>query len=401
MMKRLSEVQARNYKSIAQAVVKLDPFTVLVGPNGSGKSNFVDALAFVEQCLSESIELAFKSRGGIGAVRRRSGGHPTHIGIRLKLLLEPTVTADYAFEIAARPHERFRVARERCAVADAFGKVHRFLVDHGEFQEEIPGIRPKMAPDRLALFAASATDEFRPVFDFLTSMRFYSIAPERIRDLQEPNAGVFLNVNGSNAAAVLKRLRDEDASNYERVCGILSKVVQGVEAVEYKPVGQMETLQFKQDVGLRDSWSFDALNMSDGTLRMLGLLLAVYQPGLPSLIAIEEPEATVHPGVAEIITSVLMDASKRSQILVTTHSPDILEHDDLSDEQIRVVTKVQGRTVIAPVAAVSRKAIRENLYTAGELLRADELSPDVDEAEARARQLSLFGAGLGVGDGKP
>ena len=390
--KTINEVQIRNYKSIGQAVVKLNQFTVFVGPNGSGKSNFVEALAFVQQCLSESIELAFKSRGGIGAVRRRSGGHPTHIGIRLKLTLGPTLTADYSFEIAARPHEGFRVARERCVVSDAFGTPHRFVLHNGEFLEGIPGIRPKMAPDRLALFAASATEEFRPVFDFLTSMHFYSIVPERIRHLQEPNAGMFLDMNGSNAAAVLKRLRDENPARYERVCSILSKVVQGVEVVEYKTVGQMETLQFKQDVGLRDSWSFDALNMSDGTLRMLGLLLAVYQPGNPSLTAIEEPEATVHPGVAEIITSVLIDAAKQSQILVTTHSPDILDHEDLKDEQIRVVTKEQGRTVIAPLSAVTRDAIRDNLYTAGELLRANELNPDLETAERQARQLSLFGA---------
>jgi predicted ATPase len=74
VLKKITEVQIRNYKSIAQAVVKLNGFTALVGPNGSGKSNFVDALAFVQQCLADSIELAFKSRGGIGAVRRRSGG---------------------------------------------------------------------------------------------------------------------------------------------------------------------------------------------------------------------------------------------------------------------------------------------------------------------------------------
>ena len=53
----------------------------LVGPNGSGKSNFVDSLAFVQQCISDSIELAFKARGGIGSVRRR---FPRHSRCRLK-----------------------------------------------------------------------------------------------------------------------------------------------------------------------------------------------------------------------------------------------------------------------------------------------------------------------------
>ena len=392
MIPHIREVQIRNYKSIGQAVVQLNSFTVLVGPNGSGKSNFIDSLAFVQQCLSDSIELAFKARGGIGSVRRRSGGHPTHIGIRLKVALTSTLFADYAFEIAAKQGERFRVAKERCLVSDALGKTHRFSVVNGEFIEEIPGIRPRVAVDRLALYAASATEEFRQVYDFLSSMHFYSIVPERLRDLQDPDAGISLSVNGNNAAAVLKRLRDEDYAGYQRVCDLLSRVVQGVESVEYKSIGQMETLQFKQDVGLKDPWSFDALNMSDGTLRMLGVLLAVYQPRPSSLIAIEEPEVTVHPAVAEVITSVLMDASKRVQILVTTHSPDILDHKDLEDSKIRVVTKEHGRTLVAPIAGASRAAIRQNLYTAGELLRIAELNPDVESAEAANRQLSLFGS---------
>jgi predicted ATPase len=271
------------------------------------------------------------------------------------------------------------------------GPTHRFVVKNGEFQEAISGIRPRVAPDRLALFAASATDEFRPVWDFLTGMRVYSIVPERIRDLQEADPGISLNLNGSNAAAVIKRLQDEDPDSYERLCRLLSSVVTGLTSVGYRSLGQMETLEFRQDVGLKDAWAFDALNMSDGTLRMLGLLLAVYQTEKPSLLAIEEPEATVHPAAAEVITAVLLDAAKRTQILITTHSPDILESKDLRDEQIRVVTKEEGRTVIAPLSSSSRAAIRENLYTAGELLRTNELNPDLGEARSLASQLSLFG----------
>ncbi|OGQ72606.1 MAG: hypothetical protein A2W73_07590 [Deltaproteobacteria bacterium RIFCSPLOWO2_12_55_13] len=97
MVPCIQQVQIRNYKSIAQISVNLELFTVLVGPNGAGKSNFIDALAFVQECLSESIELAFKNRGGIAAVRRSSAGHPTHIAIRLILNLGDDLYADYAF----------------------------------------------------------------------------------------------------------------------------------------------------------------------------------------------------------------------------------------------------------------------------------------------------------------
>ena len=391
MIPRIKEVQIRNYKSMERVVVQLNALTAFVGPNGAGKSNFLDAIAFVQECLFESVELAFKNRGGIGAVRRRSAGHPTHISIRLILDLGNDLTASYAFEIAAKPTERFRISRERCEVGRYMQDTVVFEVRNGKFIKEIPGIRSKVAPDRLALFAASATEEFRPVYDFLTAMRFYAIVPVCLRELQEPDPGDYLKRDGSNAAAVLKRLMESNGGAlYGRLCRLLSKVVEGIKKVEYRAFGQKETIRFKQDVGLKNPWTFDSLNMSDGTLRALGLLLAVYQPGRHSVIAIEEPEATVHPAVAELIVEVLLDAAKERQILFTTHSPDILDQKTLLDEQIRVVTVARNKTNIASLSPSNRKAIREGLYTPGELLRMNELNPDASVKESEAQQLDLF-----------
>lgn len=388
----IHKVHIKNYKSIANASVDLEKLIILIGPNGAGKSNFIDALSFVQQSLEDSIELGFKNRGGIGAVRRKSGGHPTHIGIRLSMVLKDNIFADYAFEIAAKPKEQFQVARERCMIKHVLHGEYSFETKGGVFIKEIPGVRARLAPDRLALFAASATDEFRPVYDFLSSMRFYSIVPARLRELQEPDPGDFLKRDGRNAAAVLKRLREISNGNnkYERICRLLSKVVEGVEKVEYTSVGQKEALKFKQQVGLKDPWTFDALNMSDGTLRILGLLLAVYQQNQSTFIGIEEPESTVHPAVTELIMQVLVDAANERQVVVTTHSPDILDYKYISHEKLRVVKMKKGSTLIAPVIESSREAIKEHLYTPGELLRNDELLPDENAAQELSKQLNLF-----------
>ncbi|MFW6162789.1 MAG: AAA family ATPase [Planctomycetota bacterium] len=392
MTPRVSDVYIENYKSIAQVHTTLAPFTALVGPNGAGKSNFIDCLAFVQECLSDSVELAFKNRGGIAAVRRRSGGHPTHIGVRLGLVLDEELTAEYAFRIAAKPRERFSVARERCVLRRLMAPEVAFDVRHGEFHQPIPDIRPRISADRLALFAASATEEFRPVYDFLTSMRFYSVEPGRLRELQDPDPGDSLKRDGSNAAAVLKRLAEVDGKEgrYERVCQLLSKVVEGLEKVEYRAVGQKETLEFRQDVGLKHPWRFAPLSMSDGTLRVLGLLLAVYQPGAQSLVAIEEPEATVHPAVSELVVQVLLDAAEDRQVVVTTHSPDILDDKELGDTQLRAVITEENRTLVCPVSGATRDAIREQLYTPGELLRSGELNPDAELAKRQAQEHRLF-----------
>ena len=99
----LRRVVVRNYKSIAACDVKLQPLTFLVGPNGAGKSNFLDALRFVTDATRNSLDHALRDRGGIHEVRRRSGGHPNHFGLRMEFQLPTGAVGRYAFRIGARP----------------------------------------------------------------------------------------------------------------------------------------------------------------------------------------------------------------------------------------------------------------------------------------------------------
>ena len=387
----ITEVQIENYRSLAHVVVPLSRLTVLVGPNGSGKSNFTDALRFVADSLNGTLSLALKQRGGIGAVRRISAGHPNNFGVRLRANLSDATLADFSFEIAAASPGNFVVRRERCEVRRLFQVNAAYEVQNGEFTAQVPGIRARIEPDRFALTILSATEEFRPVFDFLSRMRFYSLVPDRIREIQDPDAGDVLTRDGSNAAAVLREMKRNNRDDYDRVCRLLSKVVPGVSAVEYHSLGQKETLKFKQDVGSDWPWTFEALNMSDGTLRVLGILLAVYQSSTPAVVVIEEPEATIHPAAMDVLVQILRDGQYRSQVLVTTHSPDVIDNKAISDENIRVVEKQRGRTIVSTMGLLSRESVKQKLYSLGDLMRSGELEPDRDAAEALSQQLDLFG----------
>jgi predicted ATPase len=390
MAPRIRQIQIQNYKSIERAVVNLEPFTVLVGPNGAGKSNFLDALAFVQEVLSNGIESASRPRGSSLFFSRWMLTHrEVHVGFRFLIDLGGGGEADYAFEISRRSVERFRIVRERCTVRQPGGKSWQFEIAEGEFLHPIPGIRPKLEPDRLALFIASATEELRPVYDFLSAMRVYAIDPLRmIAEDQDP--GEVLEPRGANAAAVLRLLEESSPEVFERINRLLGQAVPGAGSVRTRKQGQRVSLDFYKDLEGAEPTQFYTIDMSDGTLRILGLLLALYQPWHPSLVAIEEPEATVHPAAAELIIQILLDAAQDRQVLISTHSPDVLDAKELSDSQIRVVTMEKGRTVIAPLSSASRQAIRERLYTPGELLRINELSQDIEAAQEAAQMVDLF-----------
>ncbi|CAA9333486.1 MAG: hypothetical protein AVDCRST_MAG68-2625 [uncultured Gemmatimonadetes bacterium] len=390
---KIREVHIRNYKSIEQAVVRLGDLTVLVGANGSGKSNFVDALSFVRDCVADSVEQAVARRGGYAAITWRHGSSRGPVGIRLVIDFPTGDVADYGIELTHEGDFRSLVVEERCVVARAGGQFDRFSLKNGVFIEGIAGIRPQIEPGHLALFAASAAPEYRDVYAFLVAIRSYGIVPEKVSELQAPGVGLQLLPDGSNAASVLRRLEDTDSDRFERVTELVQSVVPDVTGIGIEPFGgQFETVRFDEAGPTPElSVSFMAASMSEGTLRVLGFLLAAYQPVLPSVLVIEEPEANIHPAAAEVVTSVLMDVSRRSQVLITTHSPEVLDYDDLSDDVFRVVAKADGRTAIAPISAGSREVIRDHLYSPGELLRINELGADLVAAKQLSDGVDVFG----------
>ncbi|MBL8215175.1 MAG: AAA family ATPase [Bryobacterales bacterium] len=393
----LQRVVLKNYRSIESCNLELGALTLLVGPNGSGKSNFLDALRFVSDSLRTTIDHALRDRGGINEVRRRSSGHPTHFGIRLELRLRDGVPCTYAFRVGARPHGGFEVQKEECVVGGPTPAT--FNVERGSRQSKTTsGLTSSAVPtDRLSLVSASGEEAFRPVYDCLASMAFYNLNPDRIRDLQTPDAGDLLLRDGSNAASVLRTLAEEDPQRRKRVDLYLSQVVPGVTGVEPEIVGPKETLLFRQSVkGAKAPWRFYAANMSDGTLRAFGILLSLFQyrRDVPvSLVGIEEPEAALHPGTSGFLLDALREVSDTTQVLVTSHSPDLLDRIDLDRETLLAVYAEDGDTRIAPIDRASRTVLRQGLYTPGELLRLNQLAPDIDSVIA-SRQMKLFGEGL-------
>ena len=374
-------VRIRNYRSIGSCNVRLAPFTLLVGPNGAGKSNFLDALRFVTDALRNPLEHALRDRGGIGEVRRRSKGHPRHFEIWLDINLARGGKAFYGFRVGSLPNGGFRVQEEICRVAgvDAMDAGVEYRVEEGAVSGPA-GLPERLEPDRLLLPLAAAVAPFRALYDGLSRLGFYSLNPDRIRDLQDPDPGEMLYRDGGNLAGVVRGLQEHEPKAYERIVEYLRAVVPGVRAVEYRALGPKETIEFLQEV-TSDSkpWRFFAASMSDGTLRALGVLVAALQAGnhrgVP-LIGIEEPEVAIHPGAAATLTDALLEASHRRQVLVTTHSPDLLDHPGIAPGAILAVEAVAGESHIAPMEPALVQMVKDRLYTVGELLRLEQLRPD-------------------------
>jgi predicted ATPase len=388
----IERVVLRNYKSIANCDIKLGPLTYLVGANGAGKSNFIDALHFVSDALLGSLDNALNERSGLAEVRRRSSGHPNHFGIRLEFLLRSGQRGYYAFNVGALAAGGYEVQAEECSVVGR-AKGPFFQLEKGKLRRTSETSFPAVTADRLALVSASGLEAFRPVYDALTAMGFYNVNPKLVRELQKPQDGRLMRPSGENIASVIGHLEKNAPESIDLIRRYLQSVVPMVHGIERTQLGPMESLSFRQDVaGSKHPWKFLAMNMSDGTLRALGVLTALFQGNrdhTPSLVGIEEPETALHPAASAALREALHRASEKTQVIVTSHSPDLLDDESISAEMVRAVVSESGETKIAAIDEASRKVLREKLFSVGELLRMNQLVPD--RAELDQPQAELFG----------
>lgn len=368
----------QRFRSIPTGRVHFDNPTFLVGPNGSGKSNLVDAFAFLAEAMALPLQAVFDMRGGISAVRNRKFAQqaPPNLGLGVVLgrLNGQVASGRYAFEVRALANYGFEVIREQCMVVTEEGRVSWFD-RRKEFRSNVKGLEPSLDPASLGLPVVGGDARFAPVLRALAAMRVNSIEPGKLREMQDPDSGTSLRRDGSNAASVLQEIERHSSDDLERVCEILSTIVPKTTKVQTKKHGNKISLEFTQQWSERGRLKFEAFSMSDGTLRALGLLTAVYQRPAPTLLAIEEPEATIHPGALDAILDLLRHASSKMQVVATTHSPEVLNAKWIQDKHLRIVEWGEGATRVAPLSEASRKALQQRLMGAGELLRSNALQP--------------------------
>lgn len=393
----LTRIVLHNYKSIASCDVSPAQLTILVGSNGAGKSNFIDALRFVSESLRSSLDRALASRGGLDHVRRQAGGSPQRFGIRVDCDFADS-RVHYAFAIGATPSGRFELEREDCLVtANSGGRSEAsFSVRNGRMAAASLDRPPMAAPGCLHLAAVRRTEAFRPAYEALSGMAFYRLNPDAIRTPCVVDPAARLDADGANAPSVLAALEQRSPEFMDRATTYLGYLAPGLVGIGHSALGPMRTIEFRQRIpGTERTRNLPAASISDGALRALGLLVALFQgedsdQASPRLIGIEEPEACIHPANAEVLAENLLDAALRTQIIVTSHSADLLDGEGILDSSILVALMRQGNTRIGPVDSASLSAIRDNLFSAGELLRLDQLQLDPVTPEQSAPQSALF-----------
>ena len=377
----LSRIDLRRFRSFRSAKVDFDNPTFLVGQNGAGKSNFTDALSFLAEAMASPLQAVFDRRGGAGAVgtifrRSSTGGRAGTLvlTVQLKDLDEETKSADYGIKISPKDNHNFAVEQEICHIEMRDRSKNFFKRSNGAFESNVPSLKPVLEHSALALPLIGGDARFQPVLRFLSEMRVYRIEPLALRNMQDPDSGARLRPDGSNAASVLREIQRQSPHGFRKACELLAAIAPQTVEVTPKAQGNKLSLQFTQQWSASKKVKFDAFSMSDGTLRAVGLIAAVFQRPAPSVLVIEEPEATMHPGAVGAVLDLVEHASETMQVVVTTHSPDFLDASWIEGRHLRIVQWKNGDTKISPASDASQRIISDGVMRAGELLRSNALT---------------------------
>ena len=383
----LSSIRLKDILSFKDTTLELGPLNVLIGPNAAGKSNLIEVISLLQAAPGDLGAVVLRG-GGIGAWAWNGGPYPSPPAT-LECVLTPELTGSASlYKLTLTEDNRgflimwesFEDAGDEAQQREAnvhFDRQHEFVA-LGCTLDRARGQQDKMA-------AVSRSDSVLARFKTLDPTPITRLGQqfERIKIYHEfstsrmaqARIGIatsmpkeFLQDGGHNLAMVLHRM-DYDQS-LPRVNECLARLCEGFERVGVSIDAGIARV-YVRERGLLDPVL--AIRLSDGTLKFLCLLAILLHPQPPPLVCIEEPEIGLHPDALQLVAQALVEASARCQMIVTTHSADLV--DSLSDHPEAVVVCERDFDYSTQFKRLKREDLDVWLedYRLGELWRKGEI----------------------------
>lgn len=376
---RITHLTLENWLNFSHIQVELQRRVFLIGPNASGKSNFLDVFRFLSDLVSVGggFQEAVRKRGGLSSLRCLTARRQTDIIIST-CLGEETAGERWIYEL------RFNQNNQKRPVV----KGERVLRG-GVTVLQRPNREDERDPQRLFqtyIENLTANQEFRHIADFFHTIRYLHIVPQLVRD-PERSLGRTLDPFGSD---FLHQLADTPErtrkSRLKRIENALRVAVPQLKELElWRDSRGAPHLRGKYEHWRpQGAWQTEE-KFSDGTLRLIGLLWAVLDGSGPLLL--EEPELSLHSEVVRFIPQMFARVQRRTgrQILVSTHSSDLLRDEGIGLDEALLLEPESGGTALRTAGSYSEiKALLE-----GGLSLADAVLPRT--RPANLDQLTLFG----------
>jgi predicted ATPase len=361
----LDYITVRGFKSIASVErLLLRPVNLLIGSNGSGKSNFIGVFSFLH-AIREGRLRDYVTRAG-GAEKILHFGSKTTKELSVRLSFKDEVN-QYELKLSPTEDDGLYPTSETISFWDKsrFPKPYDDYLSPRENGREAGISDPKL--EKIASWVRARMGGWRLYHLHDTS----SSSPMRKTAKVSDNS--FLRSDGSNLAAFLYYLQQKEEVSYSLIRRTIQRVAPFFEDFRLEPLRlQPDDIKLEWRHKNSDQY-FDASSLSDGTLRFIALTTLFLQGGahLPSVILVDEPELGLHPYAITMLASLIRQASKETQVIVSTQSSLLLDHFD--PEDVLVANRVGSATSIKRLEAAQLSDWRDD-YSLGQLWEKNEFS---------------------------
>jgi len=343
---RFSKLVLQNWRNFLRVDVDLPSRVFLVGPNAAGKSNFLDALRFLRDVAEPrgGFQQAIEKRGGVSKIRSLHARRFPNVSVGIQAELD-TGLWDYKIAFKQDKLRRPVVCKEQ-------------VYCDGNIILDRPDTQDKTDPGRLSqthLEQVNSNEQFREVAEFFTQIRYLHLVPQLIRE-PDRSAGRERDPFGADFLEVLARMQKEQRRTFD---SRLRKVNDALRAA----VPQLKELRLERDEAGRPhlriryehwrpagGWQGED-QLSDGTLRLLGLLWSLLDGTGPLLL--EEPELSLHEAVVRKLPGMMWRVVRKAgrQTIISSHSSELLSDDGICSEEVLLLDPTHEDTVVRTAAS--------------------------------------------------
>lgn len=388
-MMKFTEIRLRNWKNFGTVFVPLSERIFVLGANASGKSNFLDAFRFLKDVATNGLQKAVNSRGGIKKLRNLNARTPNYVEIAAKLeecMLEGAVSWEYILQ--------FNSAGGNSEKRDINVSLEK-IIKNGDVIKERKYSDPDedyLSKQFTLLEQPAINAQFRQIYECFRNISYVNIIPQLIRETD-----LFLPSNASEdfygrnlletISAASEKVRKARLRAINRVLRMTVPQLSDLTYVKDEkghPHLQVKYEHFRPQGAYQREDQF-----SDGTLRLLGIIWAILEGD--GLMLLEEPELYLHSEIIKQLPMFIANAQRlkngeKRQVIISSHSYDLLNTDTISPEEILLLRQDKENTSVQlanTIDAVNKKI--EAGYTPADAVISQTAPKGILEG-----QLSLF-----------